>query len=145
VNFKVEQITFETLRDYWIDVDHFKDPNKRIIEIINTLGPHKTPYTDPKRIAYGLFDGEHLIGATQLVHWDEGLIRYRTINVREELRGQDLGWYLLQTAWDGDWAGEGKLFGWVRDTHYHWAVSHGFVDYDNEWTGDHIAMVRDMP
>lgn len=144
-NIIVKPIEFETIKQYWIEVDHFKDPNKRIEEIIKTLGPHITQELNPRRIAYGLFNNDMLIGATQLVHWSDNLIRYRTINIRSEYRGKDLGWYLLETAWNLDWIGQGNLFGWVRDTHYDWAIKHNFTEMDKHWTGDHIAMSRVMP
>jgi GNAT superfamily N-acetyltransferase len=140
----IKEIDFETLKNYWIDVDHFKDPNKRIVEVIKYLGPHTTPYSDPRRIAYGLYDKDKLIGATQLVHWNEGQVRYRTLNVREDYRGKGLGFLLLSTAYERDWQGWGNLFGWIRDTHYEWAKRHDFFEIDREWTDDHIAMERDM-
>ena len=140
----IKEIDFETLKNYWIDVDHFKDPNKRIVEVIRYLGPHTTPYSDPRRIAYGLYDKDKLIGATQLVHWNEGQVRYRTLNVREEYRGRGLGFLLLSTAYERDWQGWGNLFGWIRDTHYEWAKRHDFFEIDQEWTDGHIAMERDM-
>lgn len=140
----VKQIDFETLKSYWIEVDHFKDPNKRIIEVIKYLGPHTSPYEDPRRIAYGMYDQDVLIGATQLVQWNETHVRYRTLNVREEYRGQGIGWELLNTAYNQDWQSCGNLFGWIRNTHYDWAVAHGFTDLDQNWTDDHIAMERQM-
>jgi GNAT superfamily N-acetyltransferase len=140
----VKEIDFETLKNYWIEVDHFKDPNKRIVEVIKYLGPHTTPYHDPRRIAYGLYDNDKLIGATQLVQWEENRVRYRTLNVREEYRGEGFGWFLLASAYERDWKGCGKLFGWIRDTHYNWAKVHGFVEIDDKWTNDHIAMERKM-
>jgi len=143
-NKTVKRIDFKTLKNYWIEVDHFKDSNKRIVEIIKYLGPHTTPYSDPKRIAYGLYDGDMLIGATQLVQWNETHVRYRTLNVREAYRGQGLGWYLLTSSYYQDWKRCGKLFGWIRNTHYPWARAHGFVEIDNKWTDDHIAMERKM-
>jgi len=141
----VKQIDFLTLKNYWLEVDHFKDPNKNIVEIIKTLGPHTTKETDPIRIAYGLYDNDKLIGATQLVKWSTELVRYRTLNIRKEYRGKDLGWYLLESAWNTDWIHQGKLFGWVRDTHYDWAIKHRFTELDDSWTNDHIAMVKIMP
>lgn len=143
-NKTVRHIDFETLKNYWIEVDHFKDPNKRIVDVIKHLGPHTTPYTDPRRIAYGLYSSDTLIGATQLVQWNKTHIRYRTLNIREQYRGQGLGWYLLSSAYEKDWKGCGKLFGWIRNTHYKWATIHGFVDLDDSWTDDHIAMERIM-
>lgn len=142
---EVKHIDFETIKDYWIEVNHFNnEPNKVIKEVARRLGPHKIGYDDPKRICYGLYDSDNLIGVTQLVQWQPGLVRYRTINVRELYRGKDLGWALLETAWNLDWKGSGKLFGWIRGSHYKWALDHGFVDYDTDWVDDHIAMVKEM-
>jgi len=143
-NKTVEHIDFETLKNYWIEVDHFKDPNKRIVEVIKYLGPHTTPFINPRRIAYGLYDSDRLIGATQIVQWTNSHVRYRTLNIRKEYRGQDLGWYLLNTAYKQDWQGRGKLFGWIRDSHYTWAKSHDFTELDHTWTENHIAMERIM-
>lgn len=140
----VKQIDFEALKNYWIEVDHFKDPNKRIVEIIRYLGPHTTPYSDPKRIAYGLYSNNNLIGATQLVQWNKTHVRYRTLNVRSEYRGKGLGWFLLASAWEKDWKGQGKLFGWVRHTHHEWATRHSFNEIDSYWVDNHIGMERDM-
>ena len=75
--------------------------------------------------------------------WNETHIRYRTLNVKKQYRGKNLGWYLLSNAWN-DWKNQGKLFGWIRDTHYDWAVKHNFVKIQNYWTDKHIAMERDM-
>ena len=140
----VKKINFETIRDYWIEVNHFDDPNKQIHEVIYTLGPHNNPYEDPRRISYGLFDEEKLIGATQLVQWSETHVRYRTLNVREQYRGKDLGWYLLNTAYHQDWQMFEYIFGWIRDTHWNWAKRHDFVETDQHWTDNHIAMQRLM-
>lgn len=140
----IREIDYETLKRYWIEVDHFQDPNKKIIEIIKYLGPHVTPYTNPRRIAYGLYDKNELIGVTQLVQWNETHIRYRTLNIRKQYRGQGLGWFLLLTSYNRHWKGSGNLFGWVIDTHYKWAINHGFRDLDKQWTNDHIAMERIM-
>ena len=140
----IKKIDFDTLKNYWIEVDHFKDPNKRIVEVIRYLGPHTTPYNDPRRIAYGLYSNDTLIGATQLVQWNETHVRYRTLNIKKEYRGKDLGWHLLSNAWKMDWKGCGKLFGWIRNTHCPWALAHGFTELDQAWTDDHIAMERVM-
>ena len=143
-NLDIEVITFDELVKYWKDVNHFQDPNKRYTEIIKTLGPYKTKFKDPKRIAYGLFDGMDLIGVTQLVQWNDDIVRYRTINIREEYRGQDLGWKLLEEAWYRDWSDNKYLFGWVKDTHYNWSIFHGFKEVDGIWKDDHIAVTKDM-
>lgn len=139
----IKRISFEQLVDYWREVDHFKDPNKRYAEIINTLGPFTTPFKDPRRIGYGLYRNDELIGVTQLVHWDNKDVRYRTINIRGNYRGEDLGWRLLYSAWHADWTDYDSLIGWIRDTHYDWSKSHGFVE-SSEWHDDHILMKRDM-
>jgi hypothetical protein len=144
---KVKQIDFDTLKDYWIEVDHFKDPNKRIVEVIRYLGPHTTPYSSPKRTAYGMYTPDReLIGATQLVQWNESHVRYRTLNIREEYRGVGLGWQLLRKAWI-DFKGldsTDNLFGWIRHTHYDWAEAHGFTVIDDCWIDGHIGMERKM-
>lgn len=140
----VKQITFEQIKNYWIDVNHFKDPNKKIVEVISTLGPHKTPYADPKRIAYGLFDADRLIGVTQLVQWKQNTVRYRTLNILAEFRGRDLGWFLILSAWNMHWQDNDMLVGWIRNTHYQWAKTHNFHQIDQQWTDDHILMGRWM-
>lgn len=143
--YDLRRIPFNIICDYWVEVDHFKDPNKRIVEVIKTLGPHTTTYTNPKRISYGLYDGSRMIGATQLVQWSDDFVRYRTLNIRKEYRNQNLGWELLETAWNADWKEcSTHLFGWIRDTHYDWAIAHDFIDYDADWSDSHIAMIRKM-
>lgn len=137
---KVEKISYETLKKYWIEVDHFQDSNKRYSQHIYTLGPYKTLFKNPKSICYGLF-ADRLIGATQLVQWDHR-VRYRTINIRPEYRGQDLGWHLLKTAWN-DWQAFDTMIGWIRKSHYNWSIQHGFkqVSY---WEDNHVMMERNM-
>lgn len=140
----VKEITFETIKQYWIEVNHFNDPNKKIVEIIKKLGPYSTTYSDPRRISYGLFDKDRLIGVTHLVQWTENQVRYRTLNVRKEYRGNNLGWFLLENSYKKDWQGCGNLFGWIRDTHYNWAKLHNFIEVDYQWHDKHIAMERKM-
>ena len=140
----VKRISFDYIKEYWIEVDHFKDPNKKIVEVIKTLGNHVTPFSDPRRISYGLFDNNYMIGATHLVQWTEDLVRYRTLNIRKEYRGNDLGWHLLSEAWTMDWIGYKTLYGYIRDTHVPWATKHGFQYYDDEYVDNHISMIREM-
>jgi hypothetical protein len=140
----VQHIDFETIKQFWIDVNHFNEPDKKIVEIIKRLGKHRTFITNPKRISYGLFNNNNLIGVTHLVRWSDTHVRYRTLHILKEYRGNDLGWYLLKAAYKKDWQGEGNLFGWIRNTHYLWAKNHGFVDIDSTWTDNHIAMERNM-
>lgn len=139
----VKEIDFKTLKDYWIEVGHFH-PDQNIPELVKNLGHHRTIYDNPERISYGLYDNNYLIGGTQLVRWNEDRIRYRTINIRKEYRGQGLGWFLLVSAYNLHWKGKGNLFGWIKDTHYTWALNHGFVDIDNNWSNNHIGMERIM-
>jgi len=141
---KVCKIDFEVIKQYWIEVDHFREPNKLIKPFVRRLGPHKTIFDNPRRIAYGLFCDGKLIGVTQLVQWSNTQVRYRTLNIRENFRGKNLGWYLLETAYNTDWRGCGNLFGWVRDTHYEWALRHKFFVIDSSWIDNHIAMERIM-
>lgn len=140
----VKNIELETLYNYWIEVDHFGVKDKVIVDHISTLGPHITTFTDPKKISYGLYDNDYLIGVTQLVEWDETRIRYRTVNIRKEYRGKDLGWFLLKTAWKRDWTDNKYLFGWIKDTHYRWAVEHDFAEIDIRWQDNHTGMIRNM-
>lgn len=138
-----KRIGWETLVQYWKDVDHFQDPNKRYNQHINRLGPYHTPYKNPRKINYGLYDDDQLIGATQLVEWQENIVRYRTVNVLNKYRGQDLGWRLLYSAWASDWTEYTHLLGWVRNNHMPWAVNHGFKPY-GDIQEDHIMMIREM-
>lgn len=138
---RIKHIDFESLKSYWIQVDHFRDPSKRILDVISTLGPYKTIYKDPKRQAYGLFNEDKIIGVTQLVEWEPHLIRYRTINILPEYRGNDLGWFLLEGAWKMDWSHCDTMMGWVRDTHYDWSLKHGFKE-EGDWYDGHIRMEK---
>jgi len=49
---KVCKIDFEVIKQYWIEVDHFREPNKLIKPFVRRLGPHKTIFDNPRRIAY---------------------------------------------------------------------------------------------
>lgn len=144
----VRHISFEDIKAYWIEVDHFRDPAKRIREVVARLGPMKSPLSDPRRRSYGLFDGDTLIGATHLVQWDDHWIRYRTLNVRTAHRGQGLGWTLLRRAVEMDWRDSGldatDVLGWIRRDHEPWARRHGFEPVDGQWHDDHLAMTKPL-
>jgi N-acetylglutamate synthase-like GNAT family acetyltransferase len=127
---KVKNISFSTIKEYWIEVEHFAEPNKIYVQIPRTLGH--------------LYAEERLIGVTQLIEWAPGVVRYRTINIREEYRGKDLGYYLLKTALAEDWSSFQYLFGWVRKSHYEWSLRHGFREFDGIWSNDHIAMIKSL-
>ena len=115
---ETRQISWETLKAYWKEVNHFNfHPGKKYKEIITQLGPFKIE-CEPRCQAYGLFDNK-LIGVTQLTEWSpqKSWIRFRTINIREEYRNQELGWKLLLDALN-EWNYE-FLFGWLRQDYYH--------------------------
>lgn len=141
----VVHISFNDLKSYWVEVDHFKDPNKKIRELVRYLGPYKSEMTNPRRFSYGLFDGPDLVGVTHLVQWSDALVRYRTLNVRPSHRGRDLGSFLLISAIIMDWrAQDCDLFGWIRRDHQPWALAHGFDPLDGSWHDDHIAMTKSL-
>lgn len=142
---EVVRISFDELKSYWIEVDHFKDTNKKIREVVRSLGPYKNKIDDPRRFSYGLYDGKTLAGVTHLVQWSDKLVRYRTLNVRPEHRNKNLGWFLLSSAVHMDWMSSGlDLFGWIRRDHQTWANLHGFKQLDGQWHDDHIAMTKTL-
>lgn len=141
----VARISFRELKSYWIEVDHFKVPNKKIRKVVRQLGPYRAEMTDPRRFSYGLYDGPELVGVTHLVQWSDSLVRYRTLNVRHSHRGRDLGWFLLSSAIEMDWKStDQELFGWIRRDHQAWAKLHGFKPLDGSWHDDHMAMIRPL-
>ena len=141
----VARISFDDLKSYWIEVDHFKDPNKKFREVVHRLGPYESELIDPRRFSYGLYDDAELVGVTHLVQWSEALVRYRTLNVRHSHRGGDLGWFLLKSAIGMDWnSPDQDLFGWIRRDHQAWARGHGFDPLDGNWHDGHMAMTRPL-
>ena len=144
----VKRISFDDLKSYWIEIDHFANPKKRIREVVRHLGAHESDIADPHRISYGLFDDGRLIGVTHLVEWSRTWVRYRTINVRPAYRGRDLGWFLLRSAVNLDWQ-EWKtpdkfVFGWVKRDHLAWSLAHDFRPFDNRWHEDHTAVIKPL-
>lgn len=139
----VVKISFDEISQYWNEVNHF-GPNKIITETVQCLGPYISPFDDPRRFSYGLIDNNTLIGVTHLVEWDHTHVRYRTVNIRSEYRGRGLGWYLIKEAWNTDWKYYTSLFGYVKRSHYEWAVNHNFSEIDGNWVDEHIAMERAM-
>lgn len=144
----VNRISFDEIRSYWIQVDHFGDPAKKIREVVRRLGPHESGLEEPRRISYGLFDGGRLVGVTHLVEWNQHWLRYRTINVRLDYRGRGLGWFLLRSAVNLDWGGwkspDNYLFGWVKRDHLGWSLAHDFKPFDDRWHDDHTAVVKPL-
>jgi hypothetical protein len=145
---EVKRIHFEELQRYWIEVDHFKKPGKKIREVVRILGPYECTIDNPRRESYGLFHDGKIIGATHLVQWDARWLRYRTLNVRTPYRGRDLGWTLLLGAVDlgwQDWKVPGRyLFGWIRRPHLSWSLAHGFKETGGRWHEDHMGMIRPL-
>jgi hypothetical protein len=139
----VKKISFEEISKYWIEVNHF-GPNKTIKETVKYLGPYVSPFNNPRRFSYGLFNNNTLIGVTHLVEWSHSHVRYRTINIKSEYRGCGLGWNLIKQAWNTDWKSYTSLFGYVKRSHYEWTVNHNFSEIDGNWVDEHIAMERSM-
>ncbi len=146
---EIERISFAELKQYWIEVDHFRQPDKKIREVVRTLGPYTCAIEDPRRQSYGMLVDGGLIGVTHLVQWDGNWLRYRTLNIREAYQGpEDLGWKLLRRAVDMDWRDwklDGRyLFSWARRSHVAWSLAHGFEAVTDTRHGEHIAMRRPL-
>ena len=146
---EIKKITFAQLKQYWLEVDHFHRPDKKIREVVRTLGPYKCTIENPRRQSYGMFMGGGLIGVTHLVQWDDNWLRYRTLNIREPYQGpEDLGWKLLRRAVHMDWRDwkvrDRYLFSWTRRSHMPWSLAHGFEAVTDTWHGEHMAMRRPL-
>ncbi len=44
----VTRISFDDLKSYWVEFDHFGDPDKKIREVVRRLGPYESTITDPR-------------------------------------------------------------------------------------------------
>lgn len=141
---QVRHIEFEVIKNYWIEVNHFNDPNKKYAPIVRQLGHLNCELPNPKWYCYGLFDGPLLIGVTQFIEWSQDTVRYRTLNIRPAYRGRDLGRFLVFEAYKMDWSQFRYLFGWVRESHYAWARRQNFKEVDGVWNDGHIAMIKNM-
>lgn len=144
----ISRISFDEIKAYWIEVDHFANPNKKIREIVRRLGVRESTIDEPRRFSYGLFDDRRLIGVTHLVEWSRYWLRYRTINVRKQYRGRDLGWFLLRSAVDMDWrdwkSPDRYVFGWIKRDHLAWSLAHGFKPVDDRWHQDHTGVIKPL-
>ena len=144
----VNRISFGELKAYWVKVDHFAVPGKKIREIVRSLGDYRFTFADPSRFSYGLFDSGELIGVTHRVQWDGDWLRYRTLNIRPASRSRDLGWVLLRTAVALDWKervlAPTHVFAWVRREYQAWSITHGFTPADGRWVDGHIAMIKPL-
>jgi len=143
--FEVRHIDFETLKKWWIKTDHFKVPDKQYNRIVTKLGPYRSLITEPRVFEYGLFDGEKHIGVTQLQEWDEETVRWRTINVLPEYRGEDLAWFMLREAWKKDWQEYPYFMGWFVMQYVPWTEKYGFKRFDDkEPYNDHVMVKQNM-
>jgi len=143
----VKKIPFETIRNYWVDVGHFHVANKVITEQVTELGPYKSYYEWGKQRtqAYGLFDGNYMIGGTQILEWQPVVIRWRTNNIRGAYRGQNLFYKVLATIIANDWVEKKLLIGWFRSAATWWPPINNFEPYDDELhehDGDTYTMVK---
>ncbi len=142
--YEIKQISFDTIRDYWIRTNHFHVPGKVITRLVPAVGPYQCELEDPRIIEYGLFDGDKMIGATQFQQWSKTEVRWRTINILPEYRGGNLAYKLLLTVADRDWLEIDFMIGWFRESVYPWTQKNGFRDYDEVWhehDGDRYSMV----
>jgi hypothetical protein len=136
----IKRITFEQIVDYWKNVSHFSDMNKQYVSTVGYLGHFTRTIKKPHFYCYGLFIDGDLVGATHISEWSEGWVRYRTINIREKYRGQNLGFRLLCSCIQKDWSQYKTVFGWVKRDHVNWSISNGFSFIDNVWQDDHTGM-----
>ena len=136
----VKHISERDIKEYWLSENHFRDPNKKISFDISRLGHFVNKIENPRKIPYGLFLGESLVGVTMIYEWNEEWVRYRTINILPEHRGKGLGCSLLKTAYLMDWENK-DLFGWVARYHYDWSKKAGFQEIDGVWEDNHIGMI----
>lgn len=129
-NYQIEKIDFETIVEFWKEQEHFH-PRKKFVEKLGWLGLNICHLKNPITQAYGLYLEGELISATQIQVWDNNTIRWRTINVKEEYRGDNLGWKFLSNVLQ-DWKEYDVVFGWVRENIYEWAIKNGFTP-EGEW------------
>lgn len=143
---EIKKIKFSKIKDYWIKVEHFHIPNKIITEQVPQLGPYKSKYgmDDQKTQAYGLFDDDYMIGGTQIIEWDDGIIRWRANNIRTSHRGKGLFYNLQSTIIANDWSNKTTLLGWFRSAAMWWPPLYNFQLYDgikHNHDGDIYMMV----
>ena len=123
---KVKRISWGELKNYWIEVNHFEDKAKEYTEIVKTLGHFECGFNTPRVEAYGLFKNDYMIGATQMIQWNKNWNRFRTVNIREKYRGNNLGVFMVdQAAFLFDIASK-YLFAWVRVDYIDYFTKTGF-------------------
>ncbi len=143
---EIKKIDFFVLKNYWEEVKHFHIANKIITENVIELGPYKSKYdmNNQKTQAYGLFENGYMIGGTQIIEWDDGIIRWRANNIRESHRGKGLFYNLQSTIIANDWSNKTTLLGWFRSAAMWWPPLYNFDLYDgvkHNHDGDVYMMV----
>lgn len=130
--YSIKKISFETIRDYWLEVGHFHVANKVITEQVIELGPYKSHYEwgEQQTQAYGLFDKNYMIGGTQILEWQPDVIRCRAYNIRTEYRNNNLFYKFLSTIVASDWSKKQLLVSWFRSSMMKWALKNNFELYD---------------
>ena len=137
------------MKEYWIEVKHFHIPNKIITEKVTQLGPYRSKYTmeTQKTQAYGLFEDDYMIGGTQIIEWNDSIIRWRANNIRESHRGKGLFYNLQSTIIANNWSDKITLLGWFRSAAMWWPPLYNYDLYDGiEHDHDHdIYMMVTKP
>jgi hypothetical protein len=107
---------------------------------IQRIGHFKNYIQNQQVIDYGLFSGGDLIGVTVIYQWNLTWARFRTIHIKKEFRGNNLGASLLATAYKEHWPSK-CLIGWMRKSIFSWAHKFGFEDIDNVVNDQHRLMI----
>ncbi len=139
--FKVRHIEYEKVSDFWRENEHFsREDLKGGVFDVKRLGHFRNFIQNPKTLSYGLYKGEDLIGVTAFYQWNLAWVRFRTIHIKEEFRGHNLGASLLAKAYFNDCPSK-SIFGWMRSNIYGWAEKFGFEAIDQVINDQHKAMV----
>jgi hypothetical protein len=141
---KVKHIDFPQLVQYWKENNHFKQKKFFYYDVVKKLGPFHSNIRHPIRHNYGLFYEEEMIGGTHLIDWERDTVRFRTINISHRYRGHDLGWYLIEKAWEMDWQARSYLFGWLNTEYEWWAKRHEFDLLESSRTDTHVGIKKEM-
>ena len=142
--FDVRDLDFEDLVVYWKYTNHFNDAKKIYKEVVKKLGPYQCNISFPAHKAYGLYHNNTLVGATQIMQWDYLTVRFRTINILPEYRGNGLGWHLIDTAIKRDWNKYEELFGWMSLRRLNWAIKNEFEVQIESNSGTHVGVFKKL-
>ena len=142
--FDVKDIDFKDLVAYWKHTNHFNNDKKIYNKIVRRLGPYECKLTFPDQQGYGLYLDNALVGATQIMQWDVFAIRFRTINILPEYRGNGLGWHLIKTAVEKHWNDYDQLFGWMSLRKLDWAIKNKFEIEEQSNSGTHVGVFKTL-